>query len=163
MHIGLLILIFSSLCAFSLMVPTGQPNLDGCKTWRDVQTILVFLFFLLGRRKPAWRTAAYQDLLCLTTFVVPRLSPEAPHVKWRERPLSAEGGIMGEKWPVKFSLTMRLPHHCRVLLNAAKLRHGTDCFTSPPKEGMPRIFLPEKSDGFGQVWTRKLGYQRPAC
>jgi hypothetical protein len=23
-------------------------------------------------------------------------------------------------------------------------------------------FLPEKSDGFGRVWTRELGYQRPA-
>jgi hypothetical protein len=35
---------------------------------------------------------------------------------------------------LKFSLTLRLPHHCRVLLNAAKLRHGTDGLTSPPKE-----------------------------
>jgi hypothetical protein len=25
-----------------------------------------------------------------------------------------------------------------------------------------RIFSPEKSDGFGRVWTRELGYQRPA-
>ena len=24
------------------------------------------------------------------------------------------------------------------------------------------IFRPEKSDGFGRVWTRELGYQRPA-
>jgi hypothetical protein len=24
------------------------------------------------------------------------------------------------------------------------------------------IFSPEKSDGFGRVWTRELGYQRPA-
>jgi hypothetical protein len=58
---------------------------------------------------------------------------------------------MGEKRPVKFSLTMRLPRHCRVLLNAANLRHGTDDFTSLPKEGMLRIFSPEKSDGFGRV------------
>jgi hypothetical protein len=27
-----------------------------------------------------------------------------------------------------------------VLLHAPKLGHGTDCFTSPPKEGMPWIF-----------------------
>jgi hypothetical protein len=58
---------------------------------------------------------------------------------------------MGEKWPINFSLTMRLPRHCRVLLHAAALRHGTDDFTSPPKEGMLRIFSPEKSDGFGRV------------
>jgi hypothetical protein len=58
---------------------------------------------------------------------------------------------MGEKWPVKFSLTMRLPRHCRVLKHAAKLRHGADGFTSLPKEGMLRIFPPEKSEGFGRV------------
>jgi hypothetical protein len=32
-----------------------------------------------------------------------------------------------------------------------KARNGTDGFTFPPKEGVLRIFLPEKSDGFGQV------------
>jgi hypothetical protein len=33
---------------------------------------------------------------------------------------------------------------CRDLLHAANLRHGTDGFTSPPKEGMLRIFSPNK-------------------
>jgi hypothetical protein len=32
-------------------------------------------------------------------------------------------------------------------------QHGTDDFTSPPKEGMLWIFSPEKSDGFGRVRT----------
>jgi len=32
----------------------------------------------------------------------------------------------------------------RDLLHAANLQHGTDGFTSPPKEGMLRIFLPLK-------------------
>jgi hypothetical protein len=32
---------------------------------------------------------------------------------------------------------------CTDLLHAAKLRHGTDGFTSPPKEGMLRILSPE--------------------
>jgi hypothetical protein len=32
----------------------------------------------------------------------------------------------------------------RDLLLAAELRHGTDGFTSPPKEGMLWIFSPEK-------------------
>ena len=37
--------------------------------------------------------------------------------------------------------------------------HGTDSFTSPPKEGIRRIFLemPEKSKYFGRGWTRELG------
>jgi len=30
------------------------------------------------------------------------------------------------------------------------------------EEGVLRIFSPEKSDGFGRVWTRELWYQRPA-
>jgi hypothetical protein len=40
---------------------------------------------------------------------------------------------------------------CRDLLHAANLRHGADGFTSPPKEGVLRIFSPEKSDGFSRV------------
>jgi hypothetical protein len=38
-------------------------------------------------------------------FWFPRSSQEALHVRRRERPLSAKGETMGEKWPVKFSLT----------------------------------------------------------
>ena len=34
----------------------------------------------------------------------------------------------------------RLPRKFRDLLHAANLRHGTDGFTSPPKEGVLRIF-----------------------
>jgi hypothetical protein len=32
-----------------------------------------------------------------------------------------------------------------------KAQHGTDGVTSPLKEGVLRIFSPEKSDGFGRV------------
>jgi hypothetical protein len=38
-----------------------------------------------------------------------------------------------------------------VFLHAANLRHGTEGFISPPKEGMLRNFSPVKSDGFGRV------------
>jgi hypothetical protein len=56
---------------------------------------------------------------------------------------------MGEKLP---NLTiMTSTEIVADFLHAAKLRHGTDGFTSPPKEGMLRIFLPKKSDGFGWV------------
>jgi len=34
---------------------------------------------------------------------------------------------------------------CRDLLHAENLRHGTDGFTSPPKEGMLRIFFRPKN------------------
>jgi len=62
-----------------------------------------------------------------------------------ERPLVAEGGTLRGRemfrqiWP-----RMRLPRNSRDLLHAANLRHGTDGFTSPPKEGMLRIFSPLK-------------------
>ena len=38
----------------------------------------------------------------------------------------------------------RLPRKFKDLLHAANLRHGTDGFTSPPKEGVLRIFSPLK-------------------
>jgi hypothetical protein len=48
-------------------------------------------------------------------FWFPRSSPEALHVRRRERPLPVKEGIMGEKRPIKFSVAMRLPHHYSVL------------------------------------------------
>jgi hypothetical protein len=53
-----------------------------------------------------------------------------------------KGGIMGEKWLIKFSLTIPISMKIiREFLHATKLRHGTDGFTSPPKEGMLRNFF----------------------
>jgi hypothetical protein len=66
---------------------------------------------------------------------------------------------LGEKLPVSLACDSDLHVNRKVLLHAANLRHGTDCFTSHPKEGVLWIFSPEKSDGFGL----DLGYQRPAC
>jgi hypothetical protein len=68
---------------------------------------------------------------------------------------AAEGGTMGEKWPRTFaksatSTSLLGSFTCR------KAQRGTDGFTSPPKEGVLRIFSP------GRVWTHELGYQRPA-
>jgi hypothetical protein len=59
---------------------------------------------------------------------------------------------MGERWSIKFSLTITTSKEIvRDFLHAAKLRYGKDGFTSPPMEGVLRIFSPEKSDGFGRV------------
>jgi hypothetical protein len=71
---------------------------------------------------------------------------------------------MGEKHPKNVAYDLRLPLYIiGFFLHAANLRHGANGFSSFPKEGMLRIFLPEKSDGFGRERTRNLGYQRPAC
>jgi hypothetical protein len=66
-------------------------------------------------------------------------------------------GITGEKLPVNLACDSESHVNRRVLLHTAKLRHGTDGFTSPPKEEMLWIFSPEKFDGFGQVRTRDPG------
>ena len=82
----------------------------------------------------------------------------------------AEGGTMGEKLPwilpkVATSTSLLGSFTCRkftIYSVVAEAVGPTDGFTSPRKKGALRIFSPEKSDGFGRVWTRELGYQRPA-
>jgi len=88
--------------------------------------------------------------------------PGVPHV-WNDASESQQRKV--EQWARncrEFCRKWRLPRHFWVILHAVNIGHGTDGFTSPPKEGVLRIFSPEKSDGFGRVWTRELGYQRPA-
>jgi hypothetical protein len=72
---------------------------------------------------------------------VPTFSARCLHVQRRERPLAAEGGTLRGRemfqqiWP-----RIRIPRNSRDLLHAANLRNGRDGFTSPPKEGVLRIF-----------------------
>ena len=96
----------------------------------------------------------------IKTFQLP--PPGVPHV-WNDasEPQQRKLQLWARNcW--EFCRKWRFPHHFWVLLHAVNLQHGTNGFTSPPKEGTPRIFSPEKSDGLGRVWTRELGYQRPA-
>ena len=48
----------------------------------------------------------------------------------------------GREMSGNFALNADLHVTFRDLLHAVKLRHGTDGFISPPKEGVPRIFPP---------------------
>jgi hypothetical protein len=64
---------------------------------------------------------------------------------------------LGEKWPVSLACDSDFHVNRWVFLHATNLRHWTDSFTSPPKEGMLWIFSPEKSDGFDRVRTRSRG------
>jgi hypothetical protein len=63
---------------------------------------------------------------------------------------AAEGGTMGEKWQ---RILLKVVNSTSLLgsFTCRKARHGTDGFTSPLKEGVLRIFSPEKSDCFGRV------------
>ena len=56
--------------------------------------------------------------------------------------LAMKGGTVGEKDVRQFCTKFRLSRKFRDLLHAANLRHGTDGFTSSPKEGVLRIFSP---------------------
>jgi hypothetical protein len=57
---------------------------------------------------------------------------------------------MGEKWPRNFAESDDF-HVTFGFFYLPKARHGTDGFTSPPKEGVLRNFSPENSDSFGRV------------
>ena len=70
------------------------------------------------------------------------------------------GLFVGEKCSDKFWPRIRLPRNSSDLLHAANLRHGTDGFTSPPKEGVLRIFSPLKIRRLGpglnpRTWVPK--------
>jgi hypothetical protein len=54
---------------------------------------------------------------------------------------------LNEKWQVNLAYDSDFHVNRRDLLHAANLRHWTDGFTSPPKEGMVWIISTEKSDG----------------
>ena len=76
---------------------------------------------------------------------VPTFSARCLHVQRRERPLAAEGGTLRRREMFRqISSRIRLPRNSRDLLHAANLRHETDSFTSPPKEGVLKIFSPLK-------------------
>ena len=76
---------------------------------------------------------------------VPTFSARCLHAQRRERPLAAESGTLrGREIFRQISSRIRLPRNSRDLLHAPNLRHGRDGFTSPPKEGVLRIFSPLK-------------------
>ena len=75
---------------------------------------------------------------------VPTFSARCLHVQRRERSLAVESGTRGREMYRQISSRIRLPRNSRDLLHAAILRHGTDGFTSPPKEGVLKIFSPLK-------------------
>jgi hypothetical protein len=72
---------------------------------------------------------------------VPTFAARCLHVRNDARdPNSQRWNCGREGWPVILR-KWRLPRHFRDLLHAENLRHGTDDFTSPPKEDVLRIFF----------------------
>jgi hypothetical protein len=95
---------------------------------------------------------------CLAQFLIsPDLSTRA---LWQFLPAESFSSKTGETWAKKHGWWI-LPakylfHACHVLLHAVNLWHGTDSFTSPPKEVMLWIFIALKrhhpQQGFN-LWT----------
>jgi hypothetical protein len=102
---------------------------------------------LLGRAH-SWQlvTGQMAALLVLSILMCP---PE---------PSGRQSGDLGEKWR-QFSLRNISINARKVLLHAVNLRHGTDGFTSPPKEVVLRIFhtlkTPSASAGLGVQWRER--------
>ena len=76
---------------------------------------------------------------------VPTFASRCLYVRNDARDPSSERWNCGrEIYPVILP-KFRLPRKFRNLLHAVNLRHGTDGFTSLPKEGVLRIFFPLKN------------------
>ena len=90
----------------------------------------------------------------IRTFQLP--PPGVPHV-WNDASEPQQRKV--ELWARnlwEFCRKWRLPRHFWVLLHAVNLRHGTDGFTSPPKEGVLRIFFARLRPGLNpRTWVPK--------
>jgi hypothetical protein len=106
------------------------------------------------RRLPTECTAAYLGLLYEPRFSFPLLSPGALHVRWRDRPLSAKGGTMGEKCPINLAYNCDFHGDCRVLLMPQICDMGQRALLPLRKKACWGFFCPEKSDCLRRVWTR---------
>jgi hypothetical protein len=97
------------------------------------------------------QTSHYQssreEILAVRGRVKPYYFLDVPTFATSHLPRDPSGqrrNYVGEKWPMNFAQNARLPRSIQVSFTAVNLRHGTDGFTSPPKEGALRIFSPEK-------------------
>jgi len=142
--------------------------------WQDVFDIKVSWYLLLQ--------SSLQSLLVLTFSTVVEYSQQVGFY-WVPLPAARQTPNLEDQWLERSNSRHQVSRHAWndasetrqrmeelwarnfrefwrkwVLLHAVNLRHGTDGFTSPPKEGVLSIFSPEKSEGFGRVLTRELGY-----
>jgi hypothetical protein len=108
---------------------------------------------LTGFMRICSRMWGYQlhDRPVLDTLIQPSETSSSNYQRlpWRSRETRVRNG--------RWILPMSTYHARRVLL------HGTDGFTSPPKEGVLRILSPLKSIVLGRVWTREPWVQWQIC
>jgi hypothetical protein len=111
-------------------------------------------YFVMVRHITMWVISSTINLI-LVTLIRP---PETSSGDATRHPVAKQWNT-GEKHGHWILPTKHLFHASSVLLHAVNLRHGTDGFTSPPKEGVLRILSPLKSIILGRVWTRESWVQ----
>ena len=100
-----------------------------------------------------WDHLAY---CILTPNKFPHSPPEAPRIIQMRETSTSEG----RNYYQIFLANSNLRKSARIFYMPQSWDMGQILFTSPLKEGILRIFrTPEKSNGFGRVWTRELGFQ----
>ena len=103
--------------------------------------------------KRSWQSEVEVNLIILDvpTFTTSRLTRDPSSQRWN---------YVGEKWPMNFAWNARLPRSIQLSFTCHKSTTW-DRRLYFPCEGRRAedFFRPEKSDGFGRVWTRELGYQ----
>ena len=98
---------------------------------------------------------------CLWTFLFSNVPAFA--TSRLQEILAAKGGTTWARMADEFCPKMPDFHVTfRDLLHAVNLRMGQTALLPLRKKACWGFFRPEKSNGFGRVWTRELGYQRPA-
>ena len=80
-------------------------------------------------------------LIVRSALDVPNFATMRLHACYHARAPSGRRWNCGREMSGKFCLNFDLHFTFRDLLHAVKLRHGTDNFTSPPKESVLRIFF----------------------
>jgi hypothetical protein len=139
--------------------PRERLNSVGCVGTLLLFIIIITLFVCVGPRKRVYCSLqAYCTYpMCVQCSHFHR--QEAPRHNGAGDPSSERWNLLGEKrpviWPKVASSTL-----LRDLLHAANLRHGTDGFTSPPKEVVLRIFFALKNPGLNpRTWVLKASTQ----
>jgi hypothetical protein len=116
--------------------------------------LMLLLLLYVGSRRPMPRIYCSLQPNC-KPLVFRRSNPHRQvslKSQRRQRSQWREAELSGEKWPRNLAESSDFQAFFRVPLHAANLRHGIDGLTSPPKEGVLRIFFalknPTSSAGF---------------
>ena len=88
---------------------------------------------------------------------IPTFAARCLYVRNDARDLSNERWNCGREICPVILPKFRIPRTFRDLLHAAYLRHGTDGFTSPPKEGVLRFFRPKNPTASAEFEPANLG------